>query len=100
MQNSSRHIWISGNSGRALRLILLTVTVVMIVVTTGCPPPPPPVPPAVPTDAQDACPLDAPTFAGWFQPSSVIGGVVQINGIVNPAYIRPCPPPNLRFYHW
>src|SRR5260370_3413268 len=95
MQSSLRHIWISGNSGRVLRLMLLAVATVMIVVATGCPPPPPPPPPAVPTDAQDACPLDAATFAGWFQ-----SGSVSLNGVVNPADSRIGPSPNCGFYQW
>ncbi len=69
----------------------------MLAFVAGCPPP---TPPPVPTDAQDSCPLPAATFAGWFQPSSVVGGVVQLNGVANPADSRVGPAPNCGFYQW
>ena len=96
MQGSPHRNWFFRNSGRAPRLMLMAAATLMpILFATGCQPPPP-----VPTDAQDACPLDAATFAGWFQPSSVVGGVVQLNGVANPADSRVGPAPNCGFYQW
>jgi hypothetical protein len=69
----------------------------MLAFVAGCPPP---TPPSVPADAQDFCPLPAATFADWFQPSSVVGGVVQLNGVANPADSRVGPAPNCGFYQW
>jgi hypothetical protein len=51
--------------------------------------------PAVPTDAQDACPLPAATFAAWFQ-----SGIVSLNGAVNPANSLLNLTPNCGFYQW
>ena len=96
MQGSPRPNWFFRNSRRASRLMLMAAaTLTPILFATGCQPPPP-----VPTDAVDACPLDAATFAGWFQPSSVTGGVVQLNGVANPADSRIGPAPNCGFYQW
>src|SRR5713101_3712452 len=96
MRGSSHRNWFFRNSRRAPRLMLMAAATLMpILFATGCQPPPP-----VPTDAQDACPLDAATFAGWFQPSSVVGGVVQLNGVANPADSRIGPAPNCGFYQW
>ncbi|HEV2444972.1 MAG TPA: hypothetical protein VGS58_03585, partial [Candidatus Sulfopaludibacter sp.] len=79
-------------SRRTLRLTLLAAAALMpILFSAGCAAPPP-----VPTDAQDACPLPAATFAGWFQ-----SGSVSLNGVVNPAdSLNTNPKPNCGFYAW
>jgi len=89
----SRGIWNSFDFRRTAGLTLLTTAgLVMLAFVAGCPPP---TPPAVPTDAQDACPLSATTFATWFQ-----SGAVSLNGVVNPAdSLRPLAP-NCGFYAW
>jgi len=66
----------------------------MLVLVSGCPPSPP-TPPPVPTDAQDACPLSAATFAAWFQ-----SGSVSLNGVVNPANSLNNLVPDCGFYAW
>src|SRR5260370_22124071 len=92
----SRGIWNSFRFRRTAGLTLMTTTgLVMLAFVAGCPPP---TPPPVPTDAQDSCPLPAATFADWLQPSSVVGGVVQLNGVANPADSRVGPAPNCGFY--
>ncbi len=62
---------------------------VLILFATGCQTPP------VPTDAQDACPLSAATFAGWFQ-----SGSASLNGVVNPADSTQNLTPDCGFYQW
>ncbi len=52
-------------------------------------------PPPVPADAQDACPLPAATFAGWFQ-----SGSVSLNGAINPANSLVTLNPDCDFYQW
>ena len=51
--------------------------------------------PPVPTDAQDACPLDSTTFSGWFQ-----SGTPSVNGVVNPANSLNPPTPDCGFFQW
>jgi hypothetical protein len=72
----------------------------LILAATACPPPRPPVPPTptsppLPADAQDACPLTAATFNGWFQTGSA-----TLNGVVNPANSLAALTPNCGFYQW
>ncbi len=89
----SRGIWNSFHFRRTAGLTLLTAAgLVMLAFVAGCPPP---TPPAVPTDAQDACPLSAATFANWFQ-----SGAVSLNGVVNPADSLVGLAPNCGFYAW
>lgn len=89
----SRGIWDSFDFRRIAGLTLTAAAVfVMVVFVAGCPPP---TPPAVPTDAQDACPLSAATFAGWFQ-----SGSVSLNGVVNPANSLINLAPDCGFYAW
>lgn len=92
MQSSPHRNWVSCDLGRTLRLMLMAVAAVTpILFSTGCAPPPP-----VPTDAQDACPLPAATFASWFQ-----SGSVSLNGVANPAdSLNTNPTPNCGFYAW
>lgn len=86
-------IWNSFHFRRTARLTVLTAAgLVMLVFVAGCPPS---TPPAVPTDAQDACPLSAATFATWFQ-----SGAVSLNGVVNPADSLVGLAPNCGFYAW
>jgi len=56
----------------------------------------------VPTDPDTSrCSIQAPEFAGWFQPSSVTGGTVKLNGIANPANsLTFSDSPNCDFYKW
>jgi hypothetical protein len=90
-----RRRWKSFQFRRKALLSLTTVAgLAMLVFVAGCPPPPGP-PPAVPTDAQDACPLSATTFAGWFQ-----SGSVSLNGVVNPANSLINLNPDCDFYAW
>jgi hypothetical protein len=49
----------------------------------------------LPTDPQNACPLTATTFDGWFQ-----SGSVTLNGAVNPANSLVNLTPNCGFYQW
>ena len=70
-------------------MLMAVATVTPILFSTGCA-----VPPPVPTDAQDACPLPAATFAGWFESGSVSLGVV------NPANSLLSLAPNCGFYAW
>lgn len=89
----SRGIWDSFDFRRIAGLTLTAAAVfVMVVFVAGCPPP---TPPAVPTDAQDACPLSAATFAGWFQ-----SGSASLNGVVNPANSLINLAPDCGFYAW
>ncbi len=89
----SRSIWNSFRFRRAAGLTLTTVAgLVMLAFVAGCPPP---TPPPVPTDAQDACPLSAATFATWFQ-----SGAVSLNGVVNPADSLVNLAPDCGFYAW
>src|ERR1035438_8599525 len=92
MQRSPDRNWVSCDAGRTLRLMLMAAaTVTPILFSTGCGAPPP-----VPTDAQDACPLPAATFASWFQ-----SGTVSLNGVVNPAdSLNTNPTPDCGFYAW
>ena len=91
MQSSSQRTWVSRDSGRSRRLMLMAVaTVTPILFFTACGAPPP-----VPTDAQDACPLPPATFAGWFE-----SGSVSLNGVVNPANSLLNLTPNCGFYEW
>jgi hypothetical protein len=94
MQRSSHcTIWTSRNFSRAAGLTLMTAAgLVMLVFVAGCPPT---TPPPVPNDAQDACPLSASTFDGWFQ-----SGSVSLNGVVNPANSLNPLTPNCGFYQW
>lgn len=88
-----RGIWGSFYFRKTLGLTLVTeVGLVMLLFVAGCPPP---TPPPVPTDAQDACPLPAATFAGWFQ-----SGSVSLNGVVNPANSLNNLVPDCGFYAW
>jgi hypothetical protein len=89
---SSRHCnRLSCDFVRTRRLMLISVATAMpILFDIGCAPPPP-----VPADAQDACPLSAATFAGWFQ-----SGTVTLNGVVNPANSLNNLIPNCGFYQW
>lgn len=88
--------WGSWSSFRFRRIAGITLTaaagLTMLLFGTGCPPP---TPPPVPTDAVDACPLPAATFAGWFQ-----SGAVSLNGVVNPADSLVGLAPNCGFYAW
>jgi hypothetical protein len=85
----------SGAGGHCRRapgpMLLAAATLMVIPFLTACPSPAPP----VPTDAQDFCPLDAATFAGWFQ-----SGSVALNGVVNPADSLVSLAPNCGFYQW
>jgi hypothetical protein len=92
MQSSPYRNWVPSDSGRTLRLTLMVAAAGMpILFSAGCASPPP-----VPTDAQDACPLPAATFATWFQ-----SGSVSLNGVVNPAdSLNTNPTPNCGFYAW
>lgn len=72
--------------------MMAAVGLVSLVLVVGCPPP---TPPPVPTDAVDACPLSAATFAGWFQ-----SGSVSLNGVVNPANSLNNLAPDCGFYEW
>ena len=76
-------------------MLMATATLMTMLLVAGCNPPPP-----VPTDAQDACPLSQATFNGWFQPSSISGGNVILNGVANPANSLIAPSPNCGFYQW
>ena len=60
----------------------------------GCPSPPQ-LAITLPSDAQNACPLAAATFAAWFQ-----SGSVSLNGVVNPANSLNTLVPNCGFYQW
>jgi hypothetical protein len=92
MQRSPDRNWVSCDAGRTLRLMLMAAaTVTPILFSTGCGAPAP-----VPTDAQDACPLPAATFASWFQ-----SGTVSLNGVANPAdSLNTNPTPDCGFYAW
>jgi hypothetical protein len=79
--------------------MLLQAALAVLVIVSGCHPPATPTA-FLPTDSQDACPLSASTFDGWFQPASVVGGNVVINGIANPANSLNAPNPNCGFYQW
>jgi hypothetical protein len=86
-------VWDSFHFRRTVRLTLMAgAGLVMLLFVAGCPPP---TPPPVPTDAQDACPLSAATFAGWFQ-----SGSVSPNGVVNPANSLVNLAPDCGFYAW
>jgi hypothetical protein len=88
--SKSRGIWDSFRFRRTVGRTLMAVAgLVILVFVTGCPPPP------VPTDAQDACPLSAATFASWFQ-----SGNVSLNGVVNPANSLNNLAPDCGFYAW
>jgi hypothetical protein len=90
MQGSRRNCYFR-SSRRASRLMLMAAATLMpVLFATRCQPPPP-----VPADAQDACPLSAATFAGWFQ-----SGSVSLNGVVNPANSLNNLAPNCGFYQW
>jgi hypothetical protein len=90
-----RGVWKSFQFRRNAGLTLTAATgLVMLLLFSGCPPSPSATP-AVPTDAQDACPLSAATFASWFQ-----SGSVSLNGAVNPANSLNSPIPNCGFYAW
>src|SRR5216683_2170079 len=90
MKSSPHRNCASCDSGRTLRLVLITAATVMpILFAIGCAPPP------VPTDAQDACPLSPATFASWFE-----SGSVSLNGVVNPANSLINLAPNCGFYEW
>jgi hypothetical protein len=52
-------------------------------------------PPPLPSDAQDACPLSAATFASWFE-----SGSASLNGVVKPADSTQFLAPNCGFYAW
>jgi hypothetical protein len=55
----------------------------------------------IPTDAQTTCTVPGSTFLGWFQPASVVGGHVVVDGIANPANSVTFPnSPNCSFYQW
>lgn len=54
----------------------------------------------VPTDANSPCVATATEFAGWFEPTSVTGGVVNLNGVAKPADSRLSLAPNCGFYKW
>lgn len=54
----------------------------------------------VPSDANTTCVDTATEFAGWFEPASVTGGVVKLNGIAKPADSRLVLTPNCGFYKW
>ncbi|HKB69169.1 MAG TPA: hypothetical protein VKC61_25230 [Pyrinomonadaceae bacterium] len=54
----------------------------------------------VPSDANPTCTATAPEFAGWFEPTSVSGGVVNLNGIAKPADSRLSLAPNCGFHKW
>jgi hypothetical protein len=71
--------------------LITTALLLMLALTTGCGS----TPPLPPTDAQDACPLSAATFAGWFE-----SGSVTLNGAVNPANSLNSLVPNCGFYQW
>lgn len=96
MQGSSHRIGVSCRSQRTPRMKRMAVATLMLTMfATACPPPGPPPSPLVPTDAQDACPLSAATFAGWFETGSV-----TLNGVVNPADSLKNLAPNCGFYEW
>lgn len=91
MRRSRQHNRGYYDSGRTRRLMLVAAaTMIPMLFTTGCQAPPP-----VPTDAQDACPLPAATFATWFQ-----SGSVSLNGVVNPANSLTFLAPDCGFYQW
>ena len=91
MQSSPHRNGVPCVPGGTLRLMLMALaTVTPILFSTGCA-----VPPPVPADAQDACPLPPATFAGWFQ-----SGSVSLNGVVNPANSLTNLTPNCGFYEW
>ena len=90
MRTSRHRSWASHDLGRTRRLMLIAAAAVTILLSTGCVTPPP-----VPTDAQDACPLPAATFAGWFQ-----SGSISLDGVVNPANSLLNLTPNCGFYQW
>jgi hypothetical protein len=71
---------------------MVAAALMPILFAIGCQPP---APPALPTDAQDACPLSATTFAGWFQSNSP-----SLNGVVNPANSLLNLNPDCGFYQW
>src|SRR5437870_13464218 len=54
----------------------------------------------VPSDADLTCIATPTEFAGWFEPGSVHGGVVDLNGIAKPADSRLALAPNCGFYKW
>jgi len=86
-------IWTSFHFRQALGLTLsIAAGLTMLVFGAGCPGP---TPPPVPIDAQDACPLSATTFAGWFE-----SGAVSLNGVVNPADSLVNLAPDCGFYAW
>jgi len=95
MKKFSHRNRFSRDSLRAFRLMMMAAALMTILLVAGCAPPPP-----VPTDAQDACPLSQTTFNGWFQPSSISGGNVILNGVANPANSLNAPSPNCGFYQW
>ena len=88
MQGSHRG-WARGHSPRVLALSLTLLTIAPIFFAAGCQSSP------VPSDAQDACPLDAATFNGWFQ-----SGTPSVNGVVNPANSLVNLAPDCGFYQW
>ena len=90
MQTATHHNSVSRVSRKTPRLTPMAVATVTILFSTGCT-----VPPPVPTDAQDTCPLPAATFAGWYQ-----SGSVSLNGVVNPANGLTNLAPNCGFYAW
>jgi hypothetical protein len=94
MKRSSQRNWAFCDSGRSPRLLLAVAALLPLLFATACPPSGPPAPP-VPTDAQDACPLSAPTFAGWFH-----SGSVSLNGVVDPANSLISLTPDCDFYSW
>ena len=69
---------------------LAAAALMPILFAAGCQPTPP-----LPTDAQDACPLSAATFASWFE-----SGSVSLNGVVNPADSTKNLVPDCGFYAW
>jgi len=79
-----------GRSYRTMMVSLCTIIAVMLILfAAGCQSSP------VPTDAQDACPLDSATFNGWFQ-----SGTASANGVVNPANSLNTLVPDCGFYQW
>jgi hypothetical protein len=95
--SKARNVLNSFDFRRAAALTAMTVVgLAMLLFVAGCPPTPgPTATPAIPMDAQDACPLSAATFAGWFQ-----SGSVTLNGVVNPANSLNVLAPNCGFYQW
>ena len=91
MQTSIQRNRVAFHPERILRVTLPVVaTLTLVVFTTGCA-----VPPPVPADAQDTCPLPAATFAGWYE-----SGAVSLNGAVKPANSLTNLTPNCGFYSW